>query len=256
MLLDGQVAVITGAAGGIGRGIAERYIEEGASVVIADIDEDAGAATADELGHAAIFSALDVTDMQSINRTHARCIDTFGGVDILVNNAGINVARPVADLTRNEWERVLSINLTGSFLCSQVFARHMIASGRGETILFMSSQAGKRGEAGASAYAASKFGLIGLMECLALELAPHGIRVNAVCPGNVDTRMLDWLLDEIAAREGQASDRIRQQLLDQIPLGRLATTREIADAFVYLASPLASYVSGEAINVDGGELSG
>lgn len=256
MLLEGKVAVITGSAQGIGRSIAERYVEEGAHVVIADIDEDAGTATAGALGDRAIFSRLNVIETQSINQTLQRCVAVFGGVDILINNAGINAAKLVVELSRDEWERVLSINLTGPFLCSQIFARHMIEQGRGECILFTSSQAGKRGEAGASAYAASKFGVNGLMECLALELAPHGIRVNAVCPGNVDTPMLNWLLDEIADREGESPEATRQALLEQIPLGRLATTREIADAFVYLASPLASYVSGEAINIDGGELSG
>lgn len=256
MLLEGKVTVITGAAQGIGRSIAERFVEEGARVAIADIDEEAGTATAAELGDQAIFSMLNVTDTYSINQTLQRCIGAFGGVDILINNAGVNAAQPVVELPRDEWERILSINLTGPFLCSQVFARHMIEQGRGECILFTSSQAGKRGEAGASAYAASKFGVNGLMECLALELAPHGIRVNAVCPGNVDTPMLNWLIDEIAENAGESPEATRQALLEQIPLGRLATMREIADTFVYLASPLASYVSGEAINVDGGELSG
>ncbi|MCZ7571234.1 MAG: SDR family oxidoreductase [Ardenticatenaceae bacterium] len=259
MLLANKVAVITGAAQGIGCTIAERFAEEGARVVIADMNVDTGAATVQalqEAGHDAIFSELNVADERTIKATLTRCLEAFGAVDILVNNAGINSVRRVVDLAREEWERVLAVNLTGPFLCSQIFARHMIDHRRGDCILFMSSEAGKRGEAGASAYAASKFGVLGLMECLALEMAPYGIRVNAVCPGSVDAGMHNWLLNEIALAEGTSVSELRQSLVDTIPLGRLADPREVANTFVFLASPLASFITGESINVDGGVRSG
>jgi NAD(P)-dependent dehydrogenase (short-subunit alcohol dehydrogenase family) len=132
----------------------------------------------------------------------------------------------------------------------------MIESGRGGNIIFMSSQAGKRGEAGASAYSASKFGILGLMQCLALELSPNNIRVNAVCPGNADTPMLEWLIKDTARRNGVLEKEVQKELLSSIPAGRLAEPDEIANVCVFLASPLASYITGESINVDGGQLSG
>jgi sorbitol-6-phosphate 2-dehydrogenase len=259
MMLKDQVAVITGAAQGIGKHIAERFAEEGARVVIADMLAEQGAALAQELNWTecrALFSECDITEEESINRVLSRTLEEFGAVNVLVNNAGVNLAKPVMEISRAEWERVQAVNLTGSFLCSKVFARFMVEQGRGGSILFMSSQAGKRGEAGAAAYSASKFGVIGLMQCLALELAPYGIRVNAVCPGNVDAPMLHWLIQELARREGISAEDMQQRLVKRIPMARLATSSEIASVFLFLASPLASYITGEAINVDGGELSG
>jgi NAD(P)-dependent dehydrogenase (short-subunit alcohol dehydrogenase family) len=259
MLLKDKVAVVTGASQGIGLAIAQQCARQGARVVLADILTERGSKAAEALrsaGNDAIFSEMDVTDESSIQNTLDRCLDAFEGVDILVNNAGVNSAKPVVDLSREEWEKVMTVNLTGAFLCSRLFARHMMEREEGGSILFMSSEAGKRGEAGASAYAASKFGVIGLMECLALELAPHGIRVNAVCPGDVDAPMLHWVLEQVAEQAKVSFDEIYQAELDSIPLGRLASPREIADVVVFLASPLASYVTGESVNVDGGRLSG
>jgi NAD(P)-dependent dehydrogenase (short-subunit alcohol dehydrogenase family) len=259
MLLKDKVAVVTGASQGIGLAIAQRCARQGARVVLADILTERGSKAAEALrneGYEAIFSEMDVTDESSIQDTLDRCLEVFGGVDILINNAGVNSAKSVVDLSREEWEKVMTVNLTGAFLCSRVFARHMMERGESGSILFMSSEAGKRGEAGASAYAASKFGVIGLMECLALELAPHGIRVNAVCPGDVDAPMLHWVLEQVAAQAGVSYDKIYQTELDTIPLGRLASPTEVADVVVFLASPLASYITGESVNVDGGRLSG
>jgi NAD(P)-dependent dehydrogenase (short-subunit alcohol dehydrogenase family) len=259
MLLKDKVAVVTGASQGIGLAIARRLAQQGARVVLADILTERGSEAAEALrneAYDAIFSEMDVTDQSSIQNTLDRCLEAFGDVDILVNNAGVNSAKPVVDLSREEWEKVMTVNLTGAFLCSRLFARHMVERKAGGSILFMSSEVGKRGEAGASAYAASKFGVIGLMECLALELAPHGIRVNAVCPGDVDAPMLHWVLEQVAARAGVSYDEIYQTELDTIPLGRLASPTEVADVVVFLASSLASYVTGESVNVDGGRLSG
>lgn len=263
MLLKDKVALVTGGARGIGLAIVERFAEEGARVMIGDIAIDEGAACAQRLaqaGYPVRFSPLDVTDAGSITQALDAAIKQFGGIDILVNNAGINSNATVIQSDPAEWRQVLEVNLVGAYLCSKIVAAHMAASQRGESIIFLSSQAGKRGEAGASAYAASKFGLLGLMQCLALELAPHGIRVNAVCPGNVDTPMLDWLINDSAHQDGLPVNEARQALLaallKTIPVGRLASPQEIANVVIFLASPLASYMTGESINVDGGQLSG
>jgi NAD(P)-dependent dehydrogenase (short-subunit alcohol dehydrogenase family) len=258
-LLKDRVAVVTGGAQGIGSGIATRFAEQGAQVAIGDVQVDAGTSVVDRLstsGFEAIFSEMDVTEEAAVHRMLDRCLDAFGRVDILVNNAGINVSGEVVELSRDAWERALSVNLTGSFLCSQVFCRHMIEQGEGGSVIFISSQAGKRGEANAAAYCASKFGVLGLMESLALEMAPYGIRANAVCPGNVDTPMIRWLFEDMARRKGASVEETRKHFADLNPLGRLAMPTEIADVCVFLASPMASYVTGESINVDGGELSG
>jgi NAD(P)-dependent dehydrogenase (short-subunit alcohol dehydrogenase family) len=199
---------------------------------------------------------MDVTQEEAIRSALERCVQVFGGLDILVNNAGINVDEPVIEMPRDGWDKVLAVNLTGSFLCSQIFCRHLVSQGRGGSVIFMSSQSGKRGAPGASAYSASKFGVLGLMECLAVELAPHGIRVNAVCPGNVDAPMLHWLISAMATQANRSTEEVERGVIRGIPLGRLAAPTEIADVCVFLASRLASYVTGEAINVDGGELSG
>ena len=259
MLLTDKVTVVTGGSQGIGLGIAQRFAQEGAQVVIADINVKAGEAAVQELqaeGHSAVYCNMDVTDLTSIQRTLYRCLDAFGRVHILVNNAGINKSGRVVDLDPAAWEAVLAVNLTGPFLCAKVFCRQMVQQQEGGSIIFISSQAGKRGGANAAAYSSSKFGVLGLMQCLAMEMAPHGIRVNAVCPGNVDTPMIHWLFEEVGRRRGTDPEEAQQHFLSINPLKRLARPTEIADVCVFLASPMASYVIGESINVDGGELSG
>jgi len=259
MLLEGKVAVVTGGARGIGLGIAQRFAEEGVKVIITDIQEDMGMRATEELqnrGFEVVFSRMDVTDEENISRTLSMCLDLFGQVDILVNNAGIVVDGDVVNLDLQEWKRVLAVNLTGSFLCSQQFCRQMIKQGSGGNVIFISSQAGKRGASGCSAYCASKFGVLGIMECLALEVAPYDIRVNAVCPGNVETPMIQYVFDSEAQQKGMTPGEIRQHYVNRNPLGRLATPAEVGDVCVFLCSSMASYITGESINVDGGELSG
>jgi NAD(P)-dependent dehydrogenase (short-subunit alcohol dehydrogenase family) len=259
MLLKNKVAMITGGAQGIGRGIAHRFAEEGAKVVVGDLDADKGTAVADELkadGLEALFCHMDVTNLESIEDCLKVCLLAYDRIDILVNNAGINLGGSVVELAPTVWEKVLAVNLTGSFLCSQVFCRQMIAQGEGGAVIFISSQAGKRGEPNAAAYVASKFGVLGLMESLAVEVAGHGIRANAICPGNVDTPMIYQLFESEARTRGITPDQAKQFYLDLNPLKRLATPAEIANVCVFLASSLSSYVIGESINVDAGELSG
>jgi NAD(P)-dependent dehydrogenase (short-subunit alcohol dehydrogenase family) len=259
VLLEEKVAVVTGAAQGIGLGIAQRFAEHGAKVVLTDIEFEMGATATRELcaqGHDVIFVKMDVTDHGSICSALARCLSAHGWVDILVNNAGVNVGGHVVDLELPDWERVLNVNLTGAFLCSREFCRQMIRQGHGGHVLFVSSQAGKRGEVNGSAYCASKFGMLGLMQSLALEVARYGIRVNAICPGNVETPMVRWMFEAIAQREHTTPEEVRCRFEKLNPLGRLATPAEIGDVCAFLASSMAAYISGESINVDGGELSG
>lgn len=259
-LLTDKIAFITGGARNIGLAIAERFCEEGAEVVIGDIDVKAGEQAKRHLAESGfsdvIFVELDVTDESSVEGALAAVLHAHGAVDILVNNAGIHFNRAVVDMGLEEWNRILEINLTGAMICSKVFAAQIVKQGRGGRVIFTSSQAGNRGYRYASGYCASKFGMIGLMECLALELAEQDITVNCVCPGNIDTEMWAGLVRQKSKLAGISEEAYRQREIDAIPMRRLGKPREVADAFVFLASPLASYISGETITVDGAELSG
>jgi NAD(P)-dependent dehydrogenase (short-subunit alcohol dehydrogenase family) len=258
-LLEGRVAFVTGGAKNIGFAITERFCEEGAKVVIGDIDKEAGGKALDELNckdFQVIFVHVDVTSEKGVEEALTKTLAAFGGVDILVNNAGIHFNNSVVDMDLKDWNHLLAINLTGAMLCSKVFARQMIKQGRGGRILFTSSQAGKHGYKYTSAYSASKFGMIGLMESLALELSEVNITVNGICPGNIDTEMLSKLVRRKAAMMGISEDAFQNQMIDEIPMRRLGQAREVADAFVFLASSMASYISGTTITIDGAELSG
>lgn len=237
-LLEGRRCVVTGAARGIGRAICERFAEEGATVVACDVTEGEGVV------------ACDVTDRARVEELAG----ATGPVDVVVANAGVLLQDRVLDMSDELWHRTLEVNLTGVFHCVQVFGRLMVKRGQGGRILITSSIAGKRGGAFYGAYAASKFGVIGLAQSAAAELAEHGILVNCVCPGTVDTEMMVKLAREQAAATGRSEDDLVRENLKAIALNRYADPREIADAFVFLASPLARYVTGQSIVVDGGML--
>jgi NAD(P)-dependent dehydrogenase (short-subunit alcohol dehydrogenase family) len=255
-LLDGRVAFVTGAARGIGLAVARRFCVEGASVVIGDVVADAAEREAAALdaagpGHASAVG-VDVTDEEALEAAAERTIERHGRVDCVVANAGILLLRHVVDIDLADWQRVIDINLTGAFLTAKVFARRLIAQHRGGRVILTSSLFGLRGGVENGAYSASKFGMIGLAQSLAAELAPHAITVNAVCPGQIDTDMMQQLFQDRAALTGRTEEAVQHALESRIPMGRLGTLDEVGDIYTFLASDLSSYVTGQSLVVDGG----
>ncbi|GII64901.1 sorbitol 6-phosphate dehydrogenase [Sphaerisporangium krabiense] len=254
--LAGRVAVITGGAQGIGRAIGERFAAEGATVVLADLAVDRAASAAAEIerthGRPAFAVRMDVADPASVEQAADEVRARAGHPDVLVANAGTLLLKPVLDISLDEWRRVLDVNLTGAFVTARAFAARMVERGAGGRIIFSSSLFGRRGGRENGAYSASKFGVIGLMESMAAELAPHGVLVNAVCPGQVATEMIDRLVGERAALTGADAETVRSEMVARIPVGRLGSVEEIADVYVYLAGELSRYVTGQSLIVDGG----
>jgi NAD(P)-dependent dehydrogenase (short-subunit alcohol dehydrogenase family) len=256
-LLAGRRVVVTGGARGIGLTVGERFVAEGATVVLADVDGETAEREAERLCAAAgprraHGARVDVTDEESVAALADSAVAAMGGVDVLVANAGILVLAPAVDIAAEAWRRVVDVNLTGAFLTCREFGRRMIEQGRGGRVIMSSSLYGLRGGRDNSAYSSTKFGMIGLAQCLAAEWAAHDILVNSVCPGNVDTAMIRQLFADRAASRGTSPDAVRNELLAKIPLRRLADPTEVADIYVFLASDLARYVTGQALTVDGG----
>ena len=239
-LLAGRVALVTGAGGAIGRAIRVAFEDAGARCLAADL------LAGDEL------LACDVTDEASV-AAGFEIAQSIGPVTDVVHAAGIVSVGLVEDLPVAELRRVIEVNLVGSFVVARAAARAVTGGG---SITFLSSQAGLRGAASWSAYSASKAGINRLVESLAQELAPRGVRVNAVCPGNVETPMSDEAIHRLAALSATPAEEVRARYLDDIPLRRFARPEEVASVCVFLASSLASYVTGTSIVVDGGEVSG
>jgi NAD(P)-dependent dehydrogenase (short-subunit alcohol dehydrogenase family) len=269
--LKGKVAIVTGAGRklGIGRAIALRLAREGADVAVADIcrefeefpDYGLGMweglkSTADEvsaLGVRGLPLKVDVTDSQAVDEMVAQTMDAFGHIDILVNNAGGVVGpMPVLWIEEAAWNKTLAINATGTFLCSQRVARTMIARREGGKIINISSIAGKGRAPALAAYCAAKAAVLGLTRVLAFELAASGIQVNAVCPGEVDTELQRWGWELEANFRGVPYDEVVRGEVEKIPLGRLETTDDVANLVAFLASDQSDYMTGQAINVDGG----
>jgi NAD(P)-dependent dehydrogenase (short-subunit alcohol dehydrogenase family) len=239
-LLAGRVALVTGARGSIGQAIRAAFQGAGARCVAADL-----------LGGGDVLS-FDVTDEASVSATF-QVAESMGPLTDVIHAAGIVSVGGVEDQSLEEFRRILEVNLVGSFAVARAAAGALADGG---TLTLLSSQAGIRGGANWSAYSASKAGVNRLAESLAQELAPRGIRVNAVCPGNVETPMSDQAIQRLAVLSRTTASQIRAHYVDGIPLGRFARPQEIASVCVFLASPLASYVTGASIIVDGGELSG
>jgi len=256
--LKGTVAIVTGAARGIGRGIAACLAREGVHVVIADLGQNQDIAqemeeTARQVrahGVEALTVNVDVSNWEQVQGMVKAAIDRFGRVDILVNNAGVISVALVVAMEESEWDRVLDVNLKGTFLCSKAVAPHMMERRSGR-IVNLSSQAGKRGYLAVAHYSASKFGIIGFTQSLAHEMGPSNVTVNAVCPGEVDTAMIrDVLAPAIAFIGGTTPEQAWQEWITRIPLGRPQTPEDIGEAVIFLCR--AENITGEALNVTGG----
>ncbi|MFJ7698855.1 3-oxoacyl-ACP reductase FabG [Lysinibacillus fusiformis] len=239
MRLNNKVAIITGAANGIGYAAAERFIEEGAVVFIADYDNDAGNAAVQRLGEKATFIQVDVANRESVKQLVATVIEQVGCIDILVNNAGITRDAMLTKMTEDQFQQVLDVNLTGVFQCTQEVIPHMVAAGSGK-IINTSSVSGVYGNVGQTNYAATKAAIVGMTKTWAKELGRKGINVNAVAPGFTETDMVKKMPENILA-----------QMRSIVPLQRLGTPRDIANAYLFLASDEASYVHGHTLHVDG-----
>ncbi len=251
--LKGQVAILTGGGQGLGAALAHRLAQEGAKVVVGDINLDTATAVASELPEG-IGVQVDVSDSDQCAKMAQAALDKYGRIDLLVVNAAILIAKPILEFTTNEWKKVVDVNLVGYFNCVQSVLPAMFNQGAG-VVVQINSKSGKKGSAKNSAYAASKFGGVGLTQSLALELAEQNIRVNSVCPGN----MLDsplWvnsLYAQYAANQGITKEEVRQKYLDQVPMKRGCTYEDVANVMVFLASDQSSYMTGQAINVTGGQ---
>lgn len=252
MKLQGRTAIVTGGAKGIGAAIAERYVAEGANVVIADIAHGEAQALADRLGTATLAVRLDVTQPDSIAATIEATKARFGGVDILVNNAAVFDLAPVVEVTQNSWDFLFDVNVKGLFFMLQAAAREMIAQGRGGKIVNIASQAGRRGEALVSVYCATKAAVISLTQSAGLDLIRHRINVNGISPGVVDTPM--WAeVDALFARyENRPLGEKKRLVGEAVPYGRMGLPQDHAGAAVFLASADADFVVAQTLNVDGG----
>ena len=243
MELSGRVAVVTGAARGIGREIAGRIAAAGASVAVIDVSDDAVAEAAGELSKTGVTARgyrCDVSLFDEAMAVGERVLADFGRVDILVNNAGITRDRLFVRMTAEDWASVISVNLTGAFNFSKAFASSMLKQRSGSVVNIV-SVVGQMGNAGQANYAASKAGMIGLTKSLAREFGPRGVRVNAVAPGFIRTPMTDALTEEV-----------QNQMKQAIPLGRFGETTDVANVVMFLVSDSSAYVTGQVINCDGG----
>lgn len=246
MRLDYKIAIVTGAAAGIGAGIAERFVQTGAAVAVFDINGEGAHQVAQNLSREGRAIAIhgDVASEEDVRNAVARTVQEFGTLDILVNNAGIECPGRVLDFSSGDWDRVLGVNLKGCFLFSKYAIPHML--GRGGAIVNISSVHAFVSYVGHAGYDASKAGIIGLTRALALENGPHKIRVNAICPGYINTPMMEhWL-----AKQPDPAAALKQ-VLSFHPLGRIGTPRDIADAALFLASDAAGFISGTYLVVDG-----
>jgi len=248
MKLRDKVAIVTGSKQGIGAGIAGVFSREGASVVVADIEEDGGIQKAEELGAGeggAIFVKADVRDSTSVQHMIDTTIDTFGKLDILVNNAGYHISKNIEDTSEDEWEFIINTNLRSTFLCSKYAIPHLRKT-KG-CIINISSMVGLVGQPNAGAYSATKGGQIAMSKGMAIDFAPDGIRVNVICPGWVQTPLVeDWFGQQ------KDPDAARKYIYGVHPLGRIGTPEECGKAALFLACDDSSFITGATLALDGG----
>lgn len=248
MKLAGRNALVTGAASGIGRAVARAFAAEGARVWLTDVHAAGVAAVAEEIGASAKAMTMDVSDPASVGEAVKAIDGEAGGIDVLLNAAGAYALQPWLEIEPEVWDRIFAVNARGIMLTTQAVARVMVAHGRGGAIINIASGAGRRGDANSVAYSASKAAAISITQSAALGLAPHGIRVNAIAPGPVDTPMWETVVQLRAGRGDQSAE----QMTARVPLGRISTPEEQAQAAVFLASADSAYITGQTLNVDGG----
>lgn len=248
--LTGKTALITGAAQGIGLAFARRYVDEGAQVVIADINIEAAQQAAQNVGASAV--AMDVSDTLNIKAGVAAAIEQLGHIDILINNAAVFTAAPLVEVTEADFVRTFDINVRGTLFTAQAVAQHMIERGRGGKIINMASQAGRRGEALVPVYCATKAAVISLTQSMGLDLIQHGINVNAISPGVVDGVHWDGVDAYFARLENKPLGQKKQEVAAQVPYGRMGLAEDLTGMAVFLASADADYVVAQTYNVDGG----
>jgi len=255
--LPGRVAIVTGAASGLGRGIAQRFAAEGARVVIADVDVDGGEALAAALGDDAIFVRTDVSDPDQVGALVAATVAKFGGLHVMVNNAGVSGRlRRLLDDDLSDFHRVMGVNVLGVMAGTRDAARHMAVHGGG-SIVNLTSIGGIQAGGGVMVYRASKAAVIQFTKSAAIELAQHEIRVNAIAPGNIPTPILASSAGDLDPAELERFEaRIRQGMRDDRPLKREGTPDDVAEAALYFATDRSRYVTGTVLPVDGGTVAG
>jgi sorbitol-6-phosphate 2-dehydrogenase len=256
--LQDRIAIVSGGAQGLGRAICLRLAQEGAHVIVADINLEGAQETADaiaaETGRRTMAAQVDVTQEEQVAAAMDRAIEAFGRLDICVSNAGVLIAEAIDEFPAEKWRFVIDVNLFGYFLVAKHAARVMKPAHSG-AIIQINSKSGKKGSYKNSAYAASKFGGIGLTQSLGLELAEDNIRVNAICPGNLlDSPLwVDSLYAQYAKKWGITEEEVRKRYTDQVPMKRGCTYEDVTNVVVFLASDQSSYMTGQAINVTGGQ---
>ncbi len=271
--LEGKVAIVTGAGRprGIGRSIALRLAREGADVIVSDLchrpqqlpeycpvaDWEQLESVAEEVrgqGRRALAVKADVTNSQDVEAIMAKAMESFGRIDVLVSNASVEIAGPVLEYPEAAWDAVMAVNVKGCFLCCKAAARQMVGQSQGGKIIIIAAQEAKTGIPYLAAYSASKFALIGFTQALAQELAPYRINVNAVCPGTIDTDLGAQRFTREAETAGISVEEAKARIVQaRIPLGRIGKAEDVANVVAWLASPESDYMTGQAINVTGGQ---
>lgn len=250
----GKTVIVTGGAKGIGRGIAERFARDGANVVIGDIDMDAARGVAEATGGKVVPIHTDVTDESSVNHLVEETVRRYGSLNFMVNNVGIIFVSPLVEAKVEDWRRILDINVIGAFLGCKAGARQLIAQGQGGVIINASSGGGRHGVPNFAHYCATKAAVIMMSQALALELAPHKIRVNCYTPGHIQTPLWDTIADGFARVSGKTREETINMFLGSVPWGRFGTPADVANAVSWLCSDDAEYISGQCIAMNGAEL--
>ena len=256
MNMQDKVAVVTGAASGIGKEIAKTYFDHGAKVVIADLNLDAAQAVArefDPAGRRALAVAMDVTNEEQVDAGIARVADTFGGIDVLVSNAGIQIVAPVDEFKFSDWKKMLAIHLDGAFLTTRACLKRMYAQGRGGTVIYMGSVHSKEASVLKAPYVAAKHGLVGLCRTVAKEGAAHGVRANVICPGFVRTPLVEKQIPEQAKELGiSEEDVVKKVMLKETVDGEFTTVEDVAQTALFLATFPSNALTGQSIVVSHG----